>query len=530
MNAAHLDFTPDDLSPGPVSDPDPHPTFALKQQVAEKVRAHRARRTPASAPDAISLEPSGPQPSTAHPAPHSRSAHIAAAVAERYAQSQTYRAFLAAEAERSVRSAQATADIALINAQAIAGAQRQMLEDLDTWPNSTHTPPPTSPSAYIEPPSATSGRPSALDLAAFPNFPDNFDHHDSPDFPNFPDRSDLTNRAEFAPAQEQLRPSDFTVRMYEAVDRPRSEAAFRARKSDEAFAPEDEVDEAERLALDDEIAFRQSPTFDEQSGAPVPLAANLIEFPRHLVATRKARPRLAEGPLRESSDPTETAQLRIFEVEANQISAAPANESVTPEWTSILLPAQPADATAELGELDFSPALVPQTATLSRRMLSTAIDGGIVLAASVLFGAVAFTAATHIAGPVSLSPETLSPGIFSPATLSLESLNSGTLSPATLPKLLLPFAIAAASIFAALTILYQILFFTLSDSTPGMRCARIALCTFGDENPTRQAMRRRVWAILLSGLPLGIGFLWAWLDDAGLSWHDRISRMYQRSY
>ncbi len=517
MNAAHLDFTPDDLSPGPVSDADPHPAFALKQQVAEKVRAHRARRTPASAPAAISPEPSGPPPSstappTARPGPHSRSAHIAAAVAERYAQSQTYRAFLAAEAERSVRSAQATADIALINAQAIAGAQRQMLRDLDTWPNSAHIPAPTSPSAPIEPlpaPIAISGRPSALDLAAFPNFPDNFDHHDSPDFP---DRS------------------DFTVRMYEAVERPRSEAAFRARKSDETCAPEDEIEEAERLALDDEIAFRQSPTFDQQSGAPVPLAANLIEFPRHLVATRKARPRLAEGPLRETSDPTETAQLRIFEVEANQISAAPANESVTPEWTSILLPAQTADPTAEVGELDFSPALVPQTATLSRRMLSTAIDGGIVLAASVLFGAVAFTAATHIAGPVSLSPETLSPGIFSPATLSLDSLNSGTLSPATLPKLLLPFAIAAASIFAALTILYQILFFTLSDSTPGMRCARIALCTFGDENPTRQAMRRRVWAILLSGLPLGIGFLWAWLDDAGLSWHDRISRMYQRSY
>ncbi len=444
------------------------------------------------------------------------SRRVAAAVAERYAPSQTYRAFLAAEAERSVRSAQATADIALINAQAIAGAQRQMLEDLDTWPNSTHTPAPTSPSAYIGPtsaPTATSGRPSALDLAVFPNFPDNFDHHDNTDFP---DRSDFTDTRDFAPAQEQLRPSDFTVRMFEAVDRPRSEAAFRARKLDETFAPEEDVDEAERLALDDEIAFRQSPTFDGQSGAPVPLAANLIEFPRQLVAARKARPRLAEGPLRESSDPAETAQLRIFEVEANQISAAPVHESVTPEWTSILLPAQPAaDATADAGELDFSPALVPQTANLSRRMLSTAIDGGIVLAASVLFGAVAFTAATHITGPISLN---------------LRSLAPETLSPSAIVKVLLPFAIVAASIFAALTILYQILFFTLSDSTPGMRCARIALCTFGDENPTRQAMRRRVWATVLSGLPLGVGFLWAWLDDAGLSWHDRMSRMYQRSY
>jgi hypothetical protein len=29
-----------------------------------------------------------------------------------------------------------------------------------------------------------------------------------------------------------------------------------------------------------------------------PLAVNLIEFPRELVAARKLRPRLAEGPLR----------------------------------------------------------------------------------------------------------------------------------------------------------------------------------------------------------------------------------------
>jgi hypothetical protein len=63
-----------------------------------------------------------------------------------------------------------------------------------------------------------------------------------------------------------------------------------------------------------------------------------------------------------------------------------------------------------------------------------------------------------------------------------------------------------------------------------MRYARIALCTFSDENPTRSAMRRRTWALLLSACPLGMGFLWACLDDDRLGWHDRISRMYQRSY
>jgi hypothetical protein len=63
-----------------------------------------------------------------------------------------------------------------------------------------------------------------------------------------------------------------------------------------------------------------------------------------------------------------------------------------------------------------------------------------------------------------------------------------------------------------------------------MRFARIALCTFDDENPTRPAMRRRILAVLLSACPLGLGLLWAALDENRLGWHDLISRMYQRSY
>jgi len=63
-----------------------------------------------------------------------------------------------------------------------------------------------------------------------------------------------------------------------------------------------------------------------------------------------------------------------------------------------------------------------------------------------------------------------------------------------------------------------------------MRYARIGLCTFGDDNPTRKAMRLRTFAILLAACPLGLGFLWACLDEDKLGWHDRISRMYSRSY
>jgi uncharacterized RDD family membrane protein YckC len=91
-----------------------------------------------------------------------------------------------------------------------------------------------------------------------------------------------------------------------------------------------------------------------------------------------------------------------------------------------------------------------------------------------------------------------------------------------------PAAVAVAG--SVLLLLYQALFFWFSTGTPGMRCARIALCTFDDENPTPKAMRLRILAVLLSACPLGLGFLWAALDEERLGWYDRITRMYQRSY
>src|SRR5580698_10632201 len=82
--------------------------FALREQVAERLAAHRARKGQRSGgPNTQIAEPSSARP---------RSARIAAAVAERYAHSQSYRAFLAAEAERAIRQAEAAAEVAALNA------------------------------------------------------------------------------------------------------------------------------------------------------------------------------------------------------------------------------------------------------------------------------------------------------------------------------------------------------------------------------------------------------------------------------
>jgi hypothetical protein len=245
------------------------------------------------------------------------------------------------------------------------------------------------------------------------------------------------------------------------------------------------------MALDEEIEFRQTAVFEEPAGPPEPLPANLIEFPRQLVAARRARPRFAEGPLREEHEgSSDAAQLRIFEVEAAQIASAPVAEDAAPEWSSICLET-PRAQTVVVDETPF--ALPPQAAPLNLRLMAATVDASILAAGFFSFvAAAAFTAGRLPTGPTA--------------------------------------AISAAGSLVLLFLLYRTLFFTLADATPGMRYARIALCTFSDENPTRSAMRRRTWALLLSACPLGMGFLWACLDDDRLGWHDRISRMYQRSY
>ncbi len=80
-------------------------------------------------------------------------------------------------------------------------------------------------------------------------------------------------------------------------------------------------------------------------------------------------------------------------------------------------------------------------------------------------------------------------------------------------------------------LLYQFLFLSYAEEgTLGMRYARIALCTFDDDNPSVDQMRQRIPALLLAALPAGLGLLWAIFDKDHLGWHDRMTRTYQRKY
>ncbi len=244
-------------------------------------------------------------------------------------------------------------------------------------------------------------------------------------------------------------------------------------------------------------SHHHSDPVEEATVAPaVLLAANLIEFPRELVATRKVRPRLAEGPLREDEAPD--GQLRIFEVEPDGYDRRPNAAAVAAaakaglDWASIRLdtpsPERAARTVHPSGQ-EFPIAPAP----MQDRLMAALIDGAISFAGFLVFVLVFSACTAH------------------PPT----------------GKVALGGAIAA---LLAVFFAYQWIFFRFGVSTPGMAFAHIALCTLDDNNPSRGAMQRRIGALLLAVLPLGLGLIWAVFDDDRLGWHDRISGTYQRSY
>jgi uncharacterized RDD family membrane protein YckC len=233
-----------------------------------------------------------------------------------------------------------------------------------------------------------------------------------------------------------------------------------------------------------------------------PIYANLIQFPREVVAPRRVRPRLAEGPLAKSKS---GSQLSIFEVDPAAISTEPATaivdvpaapdwmrwELMRPEALTSELEAQPLEEILEKPSTQALAAAAVELAPMSRRLLAIVVDCALIAAA---FLAAAFLAANHARQL--------------PGTRTVE----------------LGAALALLAIGAA----YQTLFFTLARATPGMRYAGIGLCTLDGFNTSSAQRCRRLMALLLSVLPLGLGLAWALFDDNHLAWHDRLSRTYLR--
>lgn len=128
-----------------------------------------------------------------------------------------------------------------------------------------------------------------------------------------------------------------------------------------------------------------------------------------------------------------------------------------------------------------------QAVSVGRRVTAAAVDGVIVLLACAMFGYI-FLQLTHAVPPLR----------------NLLVIGGGTL-----------FISWAA---------YQYLLLVYCGTTPGLRLARLQMNRF-DGTPAHRNLRRwRVLAAILSGASLGLGYLWSFLDEDQLCWHDRITK------
>lgn len=237
---------------------------------------------------------------------------------------------------------------------------------------------------------------------------------------------------------------------------------------------------------------------DADAAEAEPIPGNLIEFPRELVATRKIRPRLVEGPY--ASAPN--AQLSIFEVDPGAVSTEvepvdtkAAREWNQPEWSGIKLDTHSAEEMARAAEMAAANAAVAaeiELAPWSRRLLALFVDVTLIGAAVIAAGWVFAENTTSLPGPRGMM-------------------------------------IGGMTAFVLAAVLYELLFFSLAHATPGMRYAHIGLWTFANERPTREQRWCRLAATTLSVLPVGLGILWSLFDEQRLCWHDRLSQTYLKS-
>ncbi len=453
---------------------------------------HRGRKSaPASGPRLPSEAPSGVS---------QRALQAAARVAARYANAPSYSEVLAAEARAALRAAEAASRAAL-DAQAAAQSLLAGIEAAQAVEPASVS----APQRRSEPAESVAG-------------------------------------AESAPARSQM-PADPCVEMEEQVltiepidpvsirwdpelpARPADPPPMYASRGGDLFEAEwwklAPADRPRRKAPHQPAHERIETPIEEPVEIEVvepaqPIPANLIEFPRELVAARRARPRLAEAPCAAAGA---GAQLSIFEVDPAEILSAeilPAEASsgdwkanssteqipsaslpaaaawTAPAWSGMELEAQPRQEACEPSEepapgLEAAPPLAPAPASL--RLMASIVDGALI--AGSLIGA-ALTAATHMT--------------------SMPSVRAAEIG-------------AAAGLLIAAAFYYA-LFFTLARATPGMLYAQLRLSTFDGRMPARAQRWTRLAAMLVSVLPVGLGVVWSIFDEDQLCWHDRLSRTY----
>jgi uncharacterized RDD family membrane protein YckC len=202
----------------------------------------------------------------------------------------------------------------------------------------------------------------------------------------------------------------------------------------------------------------------------LPVTAKILEFPRSWTPP--------PAPLDELAEP-------VFDRDRPRILEAPELVPPPPALGGITI--EP----AQLPELEKRPGVdIPlQSAPLGRRVLSAFVDGIIIAAACALFGFIFWKMAA-----------------LRPPRLQIAGFLAGL-----------------AIVFWAA---YQYLLVVYAGTTPGLRASRLELARFDGSSAGRRLRRWRVIASFLSAASLGMGYVWVFLDEDSLCWHDRITHTY----
>ncbi len=491
-----------------------------RQEVNRRLAEHKNRKANTSE-SSTPAQPVGPGAS--------RAAQAAARVAERYARAKSYSQMQAEEARMAVRAAEIATQVAL---EAQSTAEFRLAELHAASVDRTPAPVVTMPreaARQAEPPVAAewdwAGEQLPSELAYVAPVAEQVAEpileSVAPVFVHEP--AAVAEPVPEAPTGPVTSAKDSSGNLLQI----RWEPDMPIRNADSAVS--------EPLDLSTEDWFTPAENVHEQH-QPVEIEAhaihaNLIQFPRELVATRRMRPRLIEGIAQQ--DPS-GMQLSIFEVDPGSIQTAPPEPESYPD--TYAAPYEIFEEPEFDAEMAAAPVAEPVAAAPPLRQpvtpsvpWSTSVWHGMKLDAQAAPASLAAEEARQkpalaglnrrlMAGVVDFALVT---GVAAFLWLTLALGMSGPLAPRSAELL-------GAGLFALAGVAYQAFFCLLSLRTAGMRYAGLSLCTLDDCIPTPGQMRRRLGAMTLSMLPLGLGMLWSLFDEDHLSWHDRYSQTYLR--
>jgi uncharacterized RDD family membrane protein YckC len=187
---------------------------------------------------------------------------------------------------------------------------------------------------------------------------------------------------------------------------------------------------------------------------------------------------------------TEPAELEQQEIEPLEIEPV-ARPSLRGKQMELLPSFDDIQLAPEEERIDHDDEVIPRPAPMQQRLVAGLVDMAIVL---------------------------LGTGVF--ALMFVEVAERIPHSNMTIVCML-----AAAGIF---WLVFQYIFLVYRRATPGMNFAGLELCTFEGKATTMFERQCRAAASALSGFSMGLGYLWALVDEDRVGWHDRISRTHVR--